>query len=154
MSFCFHALKSSTLFNRIILDAVEKEGFTDLTPALLGIFAHLAEAEPMSISALANALGSSRQALHKSVTKLVALGYVVLEIRPPNRKEKIVVLTGRGEAMVKVALRTISRTEARMAEFLGAQEFEEYLQKQRKLTEFLEKKLRDGTDNAAMLGRM
>jgi len=137
MSFCFNALKSSTLFNKIILDEVEEAGFTDLTPSLLGIFAHLAGAEPMSISTLANVLGSSRQALHKSVSKLAVSGYVVLESRPPNRKEKIVILTERGEAMVKLALQVISRTEAKMAEYLGGKEFEDYLQKQQRLTEFL-----------------
>ena len=138
MSFCFNALKSSTHFNEIILDTVEKGGFTDLTPSLLGIFAYLAEAEPMSISSLASALGSSRQALHKSVSKLAASGYVTLETRPPNRKEKIVVLTERGEAMVKLALEVIARTEAKMAAFLGEKEFSDYLQKQQRLTEFLE----------------
>lgn len=138
MSFCFNALKSSTLFNKIILDAVEEAGFTDLTPSLLGIFAHLSETEPMSISALANALGSSRQALHKSVNKLVAAGYVVLETRPQNRKEKIVVLSDQGEAMVRIAFQVIARTEAKMAAFLGPEAFEEYVWTQQKLTSFLE----------------
>jgi len=138
MAFCFHALHSSTLFNRIILDAVEKEGYTDLTPALLGIFAHLAEAEPMSVSTLAAALGSSRQALHKSIGKLEAMGYVTLQTRPPNRKEKIVVLSARGETLVALAQRVIARTEGEMAAFLGAEAFEEYLQRQMRLTAFLE----------------
>lgn len=138
MAFCFNALKSSTLFNRIILDTLEAEGYDDLTPALLGIFAHLAEAEPMSITALAGALGSSRQALHKSVGKLAASGYVILQTRPENRKEKIVVLTGRGEALVALALGVIAETEERMAEFLGADAFGVYLEQQQRLTAFLE----------------
>lgn len=148
MSFCFNALKSSTLFNKIILDAVEQEGFTDLTPSLLGIFAHLAEAEPMSISTLASVSGSSRQALHKSVGRLVSSGYVTLETRPQNRKEKIVVLTGRGEGMVKLALRVIADTESKMAAYLGKKEFEDYLHNQRKLTEFLENNARGDEETA------
>ena len=138
MAFCFNALKSSTLFNQIILDALEAQGYGDLTPALLGIFAHLAEAEPMSITALAGALGSSRQALHKSVGKLAASGYVTLQTRPENRKEKIVVLTERGEALVARALGVIAATEERMAEFLGADAFGMYLEQQERLTAFLE----------------
>jgi len=137
MSFCFNSLRSSTLFNQIILDSLEREGFDDLTPALLGIFAFLAEAKPMSISALAEGLGNSRQAMHKNIGKLAASGYITLQTRPHNRKEKLVVLTERGELLVGRSLQVIARTEERMADFLGAQAFETYLGNQRKLLEFL-----------------
>jgi DNA-binding MarR family transcriptional regulator len=139
MSFCFTALRSSTLFNQIILERVEREGYCDLSPALLSIFAHLAEAEPMSVSTLANALGSSRQAVHKSVGKLVASGYVTLQARPKNRKEKIIVLTGRGEALIKLALEVINETQEQMAAFLGRDAFGTFMTNQEKLLEFLER---------------
>ena len=138
MSFCFNSLRSSTLFNQIILDYLENEGFSGLTPALLGIFAFLAEAEPRSISALADALGSSRQATHKSIGKLAVLGYVTLQTRPQNKKEKIVVLTGRGEELVRFSMLVIAHTEEKMAGFLGGEAYETYLQNQGKLVAFLE----------------
>jgi len=138
MSFCFSALQSSTIFNRIILRAVERAGFTALTPALLGIFAHLSEREGMSVSGLAAALGSTRQAVHKHVGKLAASGYIELQTRPDNRKEKSVVLTSRGEALVKVALKVIADTEAEMARFLGHDMFEQYMKHQEALLHFLE----------------
>ncbi|WP_345986567.1 MarR family transcriptional regulator [Sulfurimonas sp. HSL-1656] len=138
MSFCFSALQSSTIFNRIILRAVQVEGFTELTPALLGIFAHLSEKDGMSVSALAGALGSTRQAAHKHVGKLAASGYIELQTRRDNRKEKAVVLTPRGEALVKVALKVIADTEAEMARFLGRDRFEQYMKHQEALLHFLE----------------
>lgn len=138
MSFCFNALKSSTLFNQIILESLEKEGFSALSPSLLSIFAHLAESEPMSVSSLANTLGVSRQAMHKSVTILEGLDYIKLETRSGNRKEKIIVLTDRGEALVQCALMTIAATEQKMADFLGTETFNLFKENQEKLTTFLE----------------
>lgn len=139
MSFCFNALKSSTFFNQIILTNLLKEGFTDLTPTLLGIFAHLAEAKPMSVSSLAGVLGISRQAMHKSITILVKLGYIKLEIRPLNRKEKIVMLTDKGEMLIELSLNIIAMTEQKMSDFLGKTEYETFLKHQQTLTTFLEK---------------
>ncbi len=138
MSFCFNALKSSTLFNQIILKNLIEEGFSDLTPSLLGIFAHLAEAEPMSVSSLANVLGVSRQAMHKSVNILVKSGYIGLEVRPSNRKEKIVILTNRGEKLIEFSLKIIAKTEQKMANSLGKKEYEAFISHQQKLTLFLE----------------
>ncbi|UFS63585.1 MarR family transcriptional regulator [Sulfurimonas sp. HSL-3221] len=138
MSFCFSALQSSTIFNRIILRAVQHEGFTELTPALLGIFAHLSERDGMSVSALAVALGSTRQAAHKHVGKLASSGYIELQTRPDNRKEKVVMLTPRGEVLVNVALKVIADTEAEMGRFLGRDVFEQYLKNQEALLHFLE----------------
>lgn len=138
MSFCFNALKSSTVFNQIILKNLVEEGFSDLTPSLLGIFAHLAEAEPMSVSSLANLLGISRQAMHKSVNILVKLGYIALEVRPSNRKEKIVILTDRGEKLVAFSLKIIAKTEQKMSDFLGREAYKSFIENQQKLTTFLE----------------
>lgn len=137
MSFCFNALKSSTLFNQIILETLEQEGFSELTPALLSIFAHLAEAEPMSVSSLAGALGISRQAAHKSLTILEKLGYITLQMRPENKKEKIVVLTDRGGELVKRSLEIIAATEQKMADFLGEKAYKSFRENQQKLTLFL-----------------
>jgi DNA-binding MarR family transcriptional regulator len=157
MSFCFSALRSSTIFNRLILDAVEREGFAELTPALLGVFAHLAEAEPMNVTALACALGSTRQAVHKHVGKLAASGYVELQQRPGNRKERVVVLTPQGEALVALALRVIAETEAKMAEYLGAPVFATFMRKQEALLQFLEalerENTRQGGEGAERFGR-
>lgn len=138
MSFCFNALKSSTLFNQIILESLEKEGFSDLSPSLLSIFAHLAEREPVSVSALANLLSVSRQAMHKSIKILEGSNYITLEKRPTNRKEKMVVLTDRGEELVQCALMTIAMTEQKMADFLGTEAFKLFIENQERLTKFLE----------------
>lgn len=138
MSFCFNALKSSTLFNQIILKSLEKKGFSDLSPSLLSIFAHLAESEPVSVSSLANLLGVSRQAMHKSIKILEGLDYIKLEKRSTNRKEKIVLLTDRGDELVQCALMTIAKTEEKMADFLGTEAFKIFIEDQEKLTTFLE----------------
>jgi DNA-binding MarR family transcriptional regulator len=138
MSFCFDALKSSTIFNQIVLKNLQKRGYTELSPALLTIFAHLAESEPMSATSLANVIGVSRQAMHKSVNILERLGHVTLETRPSNRKEKIVVLTGQGEKLVQDAMDTITVTEKQMADFLGSETYTTFLGHQKALTAFLE----------------
>jgi len=143
MSFCFNSLKSSTLFNEIILKELHILGYTDITPALLGVFAFLAEAEPLSISTLANSLGQTRQAAHKNVGKLESAGYLELANRPQNQKEKMIVLTEKGEALVRHSLRVIAQTQEKMAGFIGSDAFEEYLKKQQELTAFLEKMASD-----------
>lgn len=143
MSFCFNSLKSSTLFNEIILKELHILGYTDITPALLGVFAFLAEAEPLSISTLAKSLGQTRQAAHKNVGKLESSGYLTLVNRPQNQKEKIIVLTEKGEALVRHSLRVITKTQEKMAGFIGSDAFEEYLKKQQELTAFLEKMASD-----------
>ncbi len=136
--FCFNALKSSSLFNQIILINVEKHGFSGLTPALLNIFAFLAENDNMSVSTLAAALGVTRQAMHKSINKLAAMNYVTLETRPANKKEKIVAVTGEGERLIELSLKVIRETEEKMAELMGRDAYREYLVQQQRLTGFLE----------------
>ena len=138
MSFCYNALKSSVFFNRVILKNLEKQGFTDLTPSFLTLFAHLAESEPMSVTSLANLLGVSRQAMHKSVSTLERLGYIWLEMRPENRKEKIVMLTENGKRLVACALEIIALTEKKMAALLGPDAYQTFIENQQKLTRFLE----------------
>ena len=137
MAFCFNSLRSSTLFNEIILTSLHASGYEGLTPALLELFAYLADAEPPSVSALAKSMGYTRQAAHKSVGKLEKTGYVRLETRPQNRKEKIVFLTPKGDALVRQSLEVIARTEAKMAAFVGADAFASYLRMQDELTAFL-----------------
>jgi DNA-binding MarR family transcriptional regulator len=138
MSFCFDALRSSTLFNKIILQNLEKEGFADLTPGLLGIFAFLFESGAQSITTLSREMGTSRQAAHKSITKLSTSGYLCVQSRPDNKKERIVTLSERGTELVEHANRVINATEQKMAETLGPDAYADYRQKQARLVTLLE----------------
>lgn len=137
MSFCFNSLRSSTLFNQIILKELHRLGYGDMTPALLGIFAFLAEAEPLSVSMLAKSLGHTRQAVHKNVVRLESAGYLQLRTRPQNQKEKVIVLTHKGETLVRHAMDVIARTQKELADFIGTETFADYLQKQQQLADFL-----------------
>ena len=117
---------------------LEQQGFTDLTPSLLTLFAHLSQSEPMNVSSLANLLGVSRQAVHKSVSTLERLGYIWLEMRPENRKEKIVMLSENGKRLIACSLEIIASTEKKMADIVGLNAYKTFIENQQKLTQFLE----------------
>jgi DNA-binding MarR family transcriptional regulator len=85
----------------------------------------LAQRGPKSISELAKVLGISRQAVHMSVRRLLALDVITLASTPGNAKEKTVLLTPRGEQAQTVAGQQVRDLEAECVEAIGATAFED-----------------------------
>jgi DNA-binding MarR family transcriptional regulator len=79
-----------------------------------------ASRKAQTISALARTLGISRQAAQSAVHRLEALQVLALESAPANKRDKIVVVTAKGEHASKTAVAQTQRFESELAEVIGA----------------------------------
>lgn len=84
----------------------------------------LASRQPRSMATMARDLGVSRQAIHESVKRLVALDIVELEIQSDNGRDKVVAVTELGKDAQILAQTSIAKLESTGAEILGKEEFE------------------------------
>jgi DNA-binding MarR family transcriptional regulator len=84
----------------------------------------LAMREPRTISELARIIGISRQAVQKSVQRLVALDVLGMEDMPGNKRDKLVVFTDRGKLASKNAIDMIGRLEQEVEAVIGASDME------------------------------
>ena len=84
----------------------------------------LASRQPRSMSAMARDLSVSRQAVHDSVKRLIALDVVELIDIPNNGRDKQVAVTERGTQGRLFALAQVEKLEVKCAEILGKEEFE------------------------------
>ena len=76
--------------------------------------------EPSTISQIARELQITRQAVQKSVRRLIDLGVVALEAMPGNNRDKQVALTTRGALARGTAANQIGLVEREFAQILGA----------------------------------
>lgn len=139
MSICFLSLETSKIFNQLILDELSQKGFDGLSQALIVLFPYIDEYKGITASALASKIGYTRQAMHKNLMKLEALGYIRFE-SGENKKEKAVVLTPKGMELMKSATAYIERTQQELCTLLGEKELREYMQIQSKVITYLQSK--------------
>ena len=111
------------LFERDLLDGLERAGATDLRPTHNAVLRFLDE-EGTRASVLADRSGLTRQALTQIVDDLERLGYVARREDPSDRRAKLVVYTERGRAAFESSRRIIARIEDEYAGRLGAREYE------------------------------
>jgi DNA-binding MarR family transcriptional regulator len=75
-----------------------------------------------TVSEIARSLDVTRQAVHASVKRLVALKVLELQPIPHNSRDKLVVVTERGRHAEQTALDQIKTIEAQMAAAIGKNE--------------------------------
>ena len=78
-------------------------------------------------SDIARNLGVSRQAVHSTITQMVKLGIVRLDVDPDDRRHMIVSLTDLGARMRKDAQRSMDALTAQIADRLGQDKFDALL---------------------------
>ena len=78
-------------------------------------------------SDIARNLGVSRQAIHSTISQMVKLGIVRLEVDPGDRRHMIVSLTDLGARMRKDAQRSMDALTAQIAARLGQDKFDALL---------------------------
>ena len=78
-------------------------------------------------SDIARSLGVSRQAIHSTISQMVKLGIVQLEVDPDDRRHMIVSLTDLGARMRKDAQRSMDALTAQIASRLGQDKFDALL---------------------------
>lgn len=139
MSLCFLSLETSKVFNELILEELEKDGFTGLSSSLITIFPYIKEYENISISNLAKKLGYTRQAMHKNLKKLEELEFITFS-QEKNKKEKTVLLTLKSENLITIANNYIQNIQEEIENLVGQEELNRYIQTQNSIFEYLSEK--------------
>jgi len=135
MSLCFLSLESGKVFNKVILERLQKKGFQGLSEALIVIFPYIEQAQNISISELSRQVGYSRQAMHKNIKKLEELGYITLSFE--NKKEKTVDFTSKSKQLMIEANKIIQDIESELSSLLGKEHLESYRINQGKIYNYL-----------------
>lgn len=143
MSICFLSLETSKIFNQLILDDLSSQGFDGLSNALIIIFPYIDEHKGITSSGLASKIGYTRQAMHKNLMKLETLGYIIFG-SGENKKEKAILFTPKGMALMKRATAFITNIQQELSELLGKKELQEYVQYQYKIVTYLSNKKEKG----------
>jgi DNA-binding MarR family transcriptional regulator len=84
----------------------------------------LAMREQRTISEIARIIGISRQAVQKSVQRLMALGVLGMQDMPDNKRDKLVVFTDRGKLASKSAVEMIEKLEREVEATIGHDDLE------------------------------
>lgn len=135
MSLCFLSLETSKIFNNLILENLENNGFDGLSESLIVLFPYINENSNITSSQLAQKVGYTRQAMHKNIKKLEELGYI--KLLSQNQKEKIICFTNKGEKLIVEANKFISTIEKSLENIFGKDEFEKHIKIQFKIFNYL-----------------
>jgi DNA-binding MarR family transcriptional regulator len=94
-------------------------GFDDVRFSHGFVFQHLLR-EPLTVGALARAMGVTQQRASKAASELEALGYVRREADPADARVRRLVLAERGRSAVAAAREARAAVTAELRERLGA----------------------------------
>ena len=109
---------------RRIIAGLHAAGYTDLQPGHLAVFAWPGP-DGQRPGVLAVRADASKQAMNHLLGQLEAEGYIVRDPDPGDRRIRIVHLTNRGRAALKVLEATVAEVEAEWLGVLGDQAFDE-----------------------------
>lgn len=99
--------------------ALAARGYPDMRPSFGAVFRALHE-QPLTLTQLAEQLGTSKQAAAKLVAELVERGLVVQRASDEDRRRKDLTLSPRGRALVRAAIDVGAKVEARLVAEVGA----------------------------------
>lgn len=113
-----------SILNRVVNDAVMHGLAADFGDVRLshGVVFELVDAEGTHVAELARRARMTRQAMGELVADLERLGYVERRPDPHDRRAKLVVLTSRGDAAMRVGIAAVSGLEERWRRYLGETE--------------------------------
>jgi len=100
--------------------ALARRGYEGIGPAQLGFLAEL-DCGPNHAAELARRTGVSRQAVHKTVRELEALGVLAIADDPGLRNQKVILFTPAGERLIADCRSILAEMDARLADTLGAE---------------------------------
>lgn len=96
-----------------LVDLLRGRGFTELTQSQLSFLGAL-DCGPNSASQIANDLGITRQAVHKTVKELEAFGWLKSEADLIRRNQRVITFTNEGERMMSEARALFEQLDKRL----------------------------------------
>lgn len=136
MSLCFLSLEMSKIFNKLILQKLEEEGFDGLSESLIILFPYIVENKKTTASQLAKKVGYSRQAMYKNIKKLEEYTYITLILE--NQKEKSIQLTPKSDKLILLTISYIEQIEENLAKRIGRKELDKYIKSQEEIYNYLD----------------
>ena len=109
-------------YHRVMSSFGRMVGGRDVTPAVIGVLAMLAEHPGSSQAKLARLMGLERATVGTTVTRAVARGLVVRQDAHADARSYTLLLSTRGERMLRVLRRRIAAHEAAVGGTLSATE--------------------------------
>lgn len=109
---------------RRIADGLEKAGFDDIRPAHTAVFQHI-KADGSRLSELAENAQMTKQSMGYLIDYLEEHGYVERQPDPTDRRASLILLTERGWAEVREALKIIAAIEQEWGRRLGERRLEQ-----------------------------
>ena len=106
---------------------LENSPYKDVRPADVKSFM-LISRNPRTISGLARALNISRQAAFSSVSRLIELGVIELKPAPGSKRDKIPVVTKKGNEARRVAEKNLKIIDSRLQTKIGEKRFKDFRQ--------------------------
>ena len=113
------ALLAGLAMAEAVEQRVAAAGFDDVRFSHGFVFQHLLR-EPMTVGALARAMGVTQQRASKATAELEELGYVRREVDPADARVRRLVLTVRGQGAVAAARLARAEVVAELRDRLGA----------------------------------
>jgi DNA-binding MarR family transcriptional regulator len=98
-----------------LVDVLHDRGFAGLTQSQLSFLGAL-DCGPNNASQIAKNLGVTRQAVHKTVKELEALGWLKSEADTVRRNQRIIRFTHEGERMMSEARALFKQLDSRLFE--------------------------------------
>jgi DNA-binding MarR family transcriptional regulator len=117
-------------------DLVAPLGITSARWQVLGAIA--TSAAPLSVAQVARNMGLARQSVQRLVNEMTGQGLVCLETNPHHQRAKLVTLTEAGRRVFEGAMRRQGRWASKLAQSLGAIDFESTVTVMRRLRDQLE----------------
>lgn len=109
---------------RHMLERLHERGFADFDAAYLGVFQYPGP-QGTRPSDLAARLRISKQALNHLLSQLEKLGYLDRRPDPDDLRSKRIILTARGNRVVRVIREAVAEIESSWARQLGSRRFAE-----------------------------
>lgn len=104
--------------NGLAMTRLAESGHTDIRPAHAAVFQFLDDTGS-TVSTLAARAQITKQAMAELVAHLEQLGYLTRISDPADRRAKLVLPTGRGLEVVRLAQRTVPEIHQRVASLIG-----------------------------------
>ncbi len=91
-----HLKKIYRIYSGLLLQSLQKRGFTDLRPSFLEVLFAICEADGSSIKDIGKACGLKKQTMTSHLNELEKRGYIRRSVNALDKREQLIFLTDYG----------------------------------------------------------